>query len=355
MKTIRKTIFTCLVLSSFSLLGQYTDQINSNRPGNSAGAFSVGKKVLQFESGLYFLNESHDVLEYDAKGFGIDVSARYGLWREQFEISLDAQFQMDKFSNEFIKKNRSGLRQTTLGAKYLFYDPFKKGEKKPNIYSWRANKKFNWRSLIPAISGYAGVNYTMDNDYAIPDEKTITPKVALITQNHFSGHWVLVTNLITDKITSNAFNYGYIVTLTYGVNDKWSAMIENKGVKGDYYTDGIFTAGATYLLKDNLQLDASISKNIKTTPDLLFGGVGVSWRFDKKHNDPKPKDGKEAKEVKKSKKDKSKAGVLSEEELQKAAEKAEKKKRKNKKDEIEETKPVEEKKKRVDDLENSRN
>ena len=31
--------------------GQYTDQINSNRPGASIGAFSVGKNVVQFEGG----------------------------------------------------------------------------------------------------------------------------------------------------------------------------------------------------------------------------------------------------------------------------------------------------------------
>ena len=32
--------------------GQYTDQINSNRPGASIGAFSVGKNVVQFEGAV---------------------------------------------------------------------------------------------------------------------------------------------------------------------------------------------------------------------------------------------------------------------------------------------------------------
>ena len=35
---------------------QYTDQINSNRPGASVGAFSVGKNVIQSELGFSLEN-----------------------------------------------------------------------------------------------------------------------------------------------------------------------------------------------------------------------------------------------------------------------------------------------------------
>ena len=39
---------------SLSVFGQYTDQINSNRPGASIGAFSVGTRVIQFEAGAEY-------------------------------------------------------------------------------------------------------------------------------------------------------------------------------------------------------------------------------------------------------------------------------------------------------------
>ena len=35
-------------------IGLYTDQINSNRPGASIGAFSVGKNVYQSELGFAY-------------------------------------------------------------------------------------------------------------------------------------------------------------------------------------------------------------------------------------------------------------------------------------------------------------
>ena len=48
-----RRLYFYLFFSSFSYLlsAQYTDQINSNRPGASIGAFSVGTRVIQFEAG----------------------------------------------------------------------------------------------------------------------------------------------------------------------------------------------------------------------------------------------------------------------------------------------------------------
>ncbi|WP_300565314.1 transporter [Flavobacterium sp.] len=354
MKIFKSIILLGFLCTSTANFGQFTDQINSNRPGESMGAFSVGKNVYQAEGGMYYIKESHSVLDYDAKGFGLDLSGRAGLFYEQLEFILDAKLQMDKFSTPYTDKNRSGLKKATLGAKYLFYDPFKKGEEKPNLYSWKANHRFKWKQFIPALSGYVGVNYVMDNDFSYPDEATVSPKVMVIAQNHFGARWVLVTNIIADKISSNASSFGYVMTLTRGINEKWSAFVENKGIKSDFYSDGIFTFGATHLLKNNIQLDASISTNIKNTPSLLYGGVGCSWRFDKKHKDIQIKDGKEVKDDKKAEDDKDPNKSKSQKELDKEMKKAEKKKKKEKTDEVDPEKQPEEKetpRKRLDEIE----
>jgi hypothetical protein len=354
MKIAKSIILVGFLCTSIANYGQFTDQINSNRPGKSAGAFSVGKNVFQIESGVYFVKESHNVLDYDAKGFGLDFTGRAGLFFEQLEFSIDAQFQMDKYTDNLYntKTNRSGLKQTTFGAKYLFYDPFKGKEEKPNIYSWKANHRFKWKQFIPALSGYAGVNYVMDNDYSIPDEATISPKVMIIAQNRFGEKWVVVTNIIADKISSNTASFGYILTITRGINEKWSAFLENKGVKSDYYSDGILTLGATHLLKNNIQLDASINTNFKNTPSLLYGAVGFSWRFDKKHKDIEMKDGKEVKDGK-SKEDKNDPKkAKTQDELDEEMKKADKEKS-NETDIVDPDKPAEKevKRKRLDDLE----
>lgn len=355
MKFSKSLLTFSLLLVTFLSYGQFTDQINSNRPGKSAGAFSVGKNVYQVESGLFYINDQHYLLDYKASGFGLDFTARAGLLREQLEFTLDAQFQMDKYKSTYENTTRNGFKVLTLGAKYLFYDPFKGKEDKPNIYSWKANHRIKWKQLIPAVAGYVGAHYTMQNDYSIPGESSLTPKVMIIAQNHFGSKWVVVTNVIADKITSKTSNFGYILTVTRAVNDKWSAFFENKAVLGDYYSDGILTLGATHLLKENMQIDASISKNIKDTPALMYGGIGFSWRFDKKHKDIKMKDGKEVKDENKEKK----SNIKSQEELDKEQEKANKKAKKNKnkvKTDDTEQAPVEDpKKKRLDDFDADKN
>lgn len=354
MKKLKFLLFIIVCLPSTSVWSQFTDEINSNRPGKTAGAFAVGKNVYQGEMGLFYITEKDPEADYKTSGFGTDLQLRAGVWREQFEITFDAQLQTDKFTSPYLEENRSGFRNLVLGAKYLFYDPYKKGKEKPNIYSWKANHRFKWKSLIPAISGYVGVGYSMNNAYNFTGKSFVSPKVMLITQNHFGTKWVLVTNIIVDKFTnSEALSYGMMGTMTHNLNDKWSLFGEFRAMKNDLYDDPVFTLGAAYLIKSNIQIDASISKNVQNEPDVLYGGIGFSYRFDKKHKDIKMKDGKEVKETKEEKENKS--NIKSQEELDKIAAKANKKARKNKKKNEEQTpeeegeqKPEEQKKKRLD-------
>jgi hypothetical protein len=262
--------------------GQHTDQINSNRPGETMSAFAVGKSVIQIETGVYGIKQNHSLLNYDANGFGIDATLRWGLFMEKLELIADIQYQNEKYTTLFNSSKRADFKQTVLGAKYLIYDPFKNYEKKVNIYSWKANRAFNWRQLVPAVSVFAGANFTMaDNPYSFSAESSISPKIILITQNHLGdGRWVFVTNIIADYITTDFPSYGYVLTLTRGFNDKWSGFVENQGFKSDFYSDAIVRGGAAYLLNKDMQIDASISTSLKDTPSALYGGIGFSWRYD---------------------------------------------------------------------------
>ena len=262
--------------------GQHTDQINSNRPGETMSAFAVGKSVIQIETGVYGIKQNHSLLNYDANGFGIDATLRWGLFMEKLELIADIQYQNEKYTNLFNSSKIADFKQTVLGAKYLIYDPFKNYEKKVNIYSWKANRAFNWRQLVPAVSVFAGANFTMaDNPYSFSAESSISPKIILITQNHLGdGRWVFVTNIIADYITTDFPSYGYVLTLTRGFNDKWSGFVENQGFKSDFYSDAIVRGGAAYLLNKDMQIDASISTSLKDTPSALYGGIGFSWRYD---------------------------------------------------------------------------
>lgn len=316
MSRIKPFLLLSFLLCTAFNYAQFTDVINSNRPGESMGAFSVGKTVIQAELGFSTFRERHNLTNYDAEGIGSDLSVRYGAFFEQLELILDAQYQNEVYKNTLTEASQrnAGFKKVSFGAKYLIYDPWKNyKEKKPNLYSYNANHKFVWRQLIPAVGFYAGLNIDLAKEKfdrpGYPIEDSWSPTLGLLTQNQF-GKFVLVINVLADKLATQRESFDYIVTLTRGFNQRWSGFIENQGYSSDFYADTVFRLGAAYLPMENVQIDASIGTNIKDTPSLLIGGIGLSWRFDANYNEvmlrvPKEKESKEDKK-KKDKKDKAK-------------------------------------------------
>lgn len=152
MKPIKSTLVIIASLFTTFAFSQYTDVINSNRPGTSKSAFSVGTNVAQFEFGPYILNEKRTpATTYEVSGFGIDFMARYGLLFEELELNIEGTYQNDTktyLSNVSAEDKRSNFKTIAIGAKYLIFDPYKnEADEKPNLYSWNANHRFKWKSF----------------------------------------------------------------------------------------------------------------------------------------------------------------------------------------------------------------
>ncbi|MFH4965297.1 transporter [Gaetbulibacter sp. M235] len=301
MKRIKSTLIFIICLTTFNSFSQYTDVINSNRPGVSRSAFSVGTNVAQFEVGPYIINEERSpALRTEVSGFGIDFAARYGFLLEELELNIEGTYQNDTktyFSGIPFDEPRSNFKYVTLGAKYLVYDPYKNSEnEKPNLYSWKANHRFKWSSLIPAVSVYAGANYdTKNNPYTAPGIEGFSPKVMIATQNNWNGGWVFVINLIKDRIGTDQSDFQYILTLTHSFNPKWVIFGETQGIKSDFYADNLFRFGGAYLWGKDFQLDTALTFNTKDTPSVFSVNFGASYRLDF-HKDKEIDNGTSAKE-----------------------------------------------------------
>ncbi len=310
--TATRSLFSTIFLFCYALVSaQFTDVINSNRPGESMSAFSVGKTVIQGELGFLGIKEDYANSDNESKGINSELVVRYGAILEQLEFIAELQHQYDDYEMGGESYSRSGFKTAILGAKYLIYDPNKKYiDRKPNLLSWKANHGFKWRNLIPAVGVYVGANLSLSDKFPPEDQPNFSPKGMIITQNQL-GRYVLVTNIIMDRFGSNYETLGYVVTMTYGINDRWSAFIENQGFKRDVYSDMIFRGGAAYLLKENIQIDLSFGANVKDSPSILNAGIGLSWRFDANYEDviirlpgedkPEDKDKKDKKKKKKRK------------------------------------------------------
>lgn len=290
MKKIINFFITTAILCLFNTThAQYTEVINSNRPGTSQSAFSVGTKVLQFEIGPYFIKEKRDIYpKNEVSGYGVDFAVHYGIWKEALELNVQGNYQNDSksFSSLTNSENkRANFKNLNFGAKYLVYDPNKNKEDKPNLYSYHANRGFKWRHLIPAVSVAAGVNFdTKNNPYTAAGVEGFSYRGVLITQNNFAGGWVFVTNFMLNRIASEQTDFSYILTLTHSFNPKWVLFAETQGIKSDFYADNLFRIGTGYLINKNLQLDSAVTINTKNSPSVFNLNFGASYRIDR-HKD----------------------------------------------------------------------
>jgi hypothetical protein len=269
---------------------QYTETINTNNPGRSQGAFAVGTGVIQVEGSAFYRSEEHTLLGFERDISGLAFQLRWGLLFEELEVSYFGTFNsVDETINRGfgdVSSSFTNFSRSTLGAKYLVFDPIKKwGERKVNIRSWKDNRRLKLRDLVPAVSVYAGANidFSDPNTLLPPGDPTFSPRFELITQNNW-GPWVLVTNVIVDRVTTDFPAYGGIVTLTHSFDQRWAAFGEFQTQISDFYSDDIARAGVAYLINQNWQVDASGAINFKDTPSLYQINVGMSYRLDR-HQD----------------------------------------------------------------------
>ena len=316
------------MLTGVFSFSQYTEIINSNRPGSSHGAFAVGVNVLQFESAVSVQTLKHSNLNNSQiEGLNFNYLFRYGFLDEKLEVYLDGNIiTRNIIDNNYLNNYYTDISETlvgkqTIGFKYLFLDPFKNkkwhGE---NVYSWNANRKIKLVDFIPAISAIVGSSFNFDNRVQYDDlffklklplhpdlmndniirmnnfyypEQTISPFVGIATQHHFKGRWVVVNNLfyeialnnpsgprsVTPRTSYNKMNY--LFTITYNLaNPRWSIFGEFQTFNNKIYSDEFFKLGFANLISKNSQIDFNFGGSFKTTPSYTYINVGFSQRFD---------------------------------------------------------------------------
>ncbi len=322
-----KLLYFIFLFSVFFCHSQYTEIINSNRPGSSHGAFAVGVNVLQLETGVSGHTLEHSNLNNSKiHGLNFNYLFRYGFLNEKLEVFLDGNIiTRNILDNNYINNYSTDINETiigkqTLGFKYLFFDPYKNkkwhGE---NVYSWNAGRKIKLTDFIPAISAIVGSSFNFDDRIQYDDlffkvkqplhpdlfndgimrsinfyqpEQTISPFIGLATQHHFKGRWVVVNNFfyelglknptIPSNVEPNDYSkINYLFTITYNLqNPKWSIFGEFQTFKNKIYSDDLFKFGIANLTSKNSQVDLNFGGSFKTTPSYTYINVGFSQRFD---------------------------------------------------------------------------
>ena len=279
-------LFLILILFSFpSIYSQYTEVINSNRPGFSESPYSVGKGVYQFESNLFLRNTSIEPTFSIPKSLGVDLLFRTSFFLEKLELNAQVTYQNDKvaFKNVFTSDyNTSGFSNFTIGAKYLVFQQ-EYEDKTKEVRSWKRRMAFDKKRLIPSVAIYLGANTDFVND--IYQTGQISPKAGILLQNNLSTDFNVVTNFYYDKIGTDFAEFSYIITGTYNFNDYWSSFFENQTVFEKNKNNTNLGTGLAYLYNKNLQINASGRFLFEGRSEGFYLGLGVSYRINR-HEDP---------------------------------------------------------------------
>jgi hypothetical protein len=285
-------MFLTAVLLGSSARCQYTDVINSNRPGQSVSAYSVGTGVFQVESGLFYEQRDHAVLDTDSGIFGLSMALRYGFLFEALEIHYEGAFQSQNitYNTTGTEERLTDFGRNRLGLKFLVFDPYKDPERnKPNLYSWRANNVFQLRNLIPAVSVYAGANFVLGDNPFYPEDPAFSPRAMVATQSRLTPRFVLITNFAYDRIGTDFPEWSYLVSITHAFrNPRWSVFVENQGIDSDRYSDILLRSGIAYLVSKNFQADILLGASFKNSPSRIFIAGGISYRLDNHQDKLRP-------------------------------------------------------------------
>lgn len=260
---------------------QYTDIINSNRPGFSVSPFSIGSAVYQVEGGLFYQRAQIKSRFSNRQSFGENLSLRYSHFNEKLEFDLDLTYSNDRlafFNDHTSFRNISGLSQFTFGAKYLLYQR-EYDNKFKEVRSWKKRTAFDRKRLTPSVGAYIGINTPLvSGNY----HEGISPKIAVYLQNDLTDRYVILTNIIIDKLGTPNASYTYILSETYSLNDKYSIFLENLGRYNVNFNNEFQVAcGLAYLKNKDLQLDASLRLYFEGPAIGAYVGFGASWRIDK--------------------------------------------------------------------------
>ena len=283
LKFVCSFIAICFCFTTIN--AQYTDVINSNRPGFSESPYSVGLGVYQFENSIFFRNTSVEPTFTNPQSLGIDLLFRTSFFSEKLEINTQISYQRDKiaFKNIFESSYfKNGISRATIGAKYLVFEQ-EFTDKSKEIRSWKRRSAFDKKRFIPSVAIYAGINTNFLSE--VHKESNISPKIGVLLQNDLSNDFNIITNFFYDKMGTENPEFSYIITGTYNFSDRWSSFFENQGVFQKKQTNSNIGTGLAYLFTRNLQINATARAIFEGNAQGIYASFGVSYRINR-HKDP---------------------------------------------------------------------
>lgn len=240
------------------------DAIITDRPDATESPFTVAPGILQIETGAFFTSFEETVdgdrIKWEVAGFNTTL-LRFGVL-DNLELRLGWNFE----------EGRTTINGTELDDVTSGFSPLLAGMK-INVTQedgWIPTIGFLAHLYLPVSAGDDYRPDTTGADFRFSFAHTLSDRSSI--GYNLGAQW-------GDDSSELAFTY----TLAYGYS-----LVGNLGIYAELYGDlpensspnHYWDAGLTYLLFNNLQLDATVGSSITEGQDLLISG-GFSYRIPK--------------------------------------------------------------------------
>lgn len=235
MKIIYHLLFIfSLFISANSAIAQ-VESINTDRPDQSDGVYTIPKNTFQLENGITIAKQT--VIN--------NLMLRYGLTPStEIRLLLDV-------GKEFENK---GLLPISLSFKQRIIEQ---------------------KEIIPAMTlvGYVAFEQLASKDFK---GNKLPFEIKMAFENEINEKFSIGYNLGT----SNQFkNLNLSVALGYNINDKISTFIEYFSTLSKNGNEHNIDAGILYIINPKLQIDIAYAQPIYGLENKPFGTIGIAYSF----------------------------------------------------------------------------
>ena len=234
------------------MLGQYAESIRTGRPGQSIGAFAVGDKVFQVQSGVTYF-DWNDELPGQNNSLEFNNVFRYGV-TNKLELSGVVRYRIEEATQSM--ERLSGVSNTQIGARYNILTP---------------------KGAVPALGVQARLLLRLQKEEF--RRENLGTQVIIAAGNRLTPWMTYGTNIAflwagngDGPVELYTFNLGFSLT------DKIGALVEVYGRFEDFTSN--YDVGLSYTLNEDLSFDTSAGWQGTEAYDDWFVDAGVSFRFD---------------------------------------------------------------------------
>ncbi len=250
---MKKGLFSTILL----LMGVsgFSQSIVTDRPDQTEASSTVGRGILQIESGVTYMVSRPSMLNGKVENLSWNTLWRVGL-ADRFELRVVTQPEYGRLvGNGETQSEYGGLADLQLGFKVNI---LKAGEGHPEV-------GFLSHLVVPS-----GTDELSINGYGVINKLAVTHS---LSQSH-----TLAWNIGYDYLGIGNGDLFYSLAWGVGLGDRLSIYFEPYGLL-ENMDDLVLNAdaGFTYLLSDNIQFDYSFGVGI--SDEMNYHSIGLSLRL----------------------------------------------------------------------------